>query len=177
MRHAKAAVALASHTSHTINALVAHALTLSDNFYAEQLLAIGGGLAPVQQTAKDAGVTGTSTEADGSGLSDRDWQTAGGEVALLDYAQKSAAYTRLHNGLAVACRTGTLKHRMCGTIASGRVFAKTGTLAHTKALSGFTTDAKGRLVVFAILCDNVSDTGAASNAEDSIAVLLRSYQG
>ena len=177
VRSAPAGYVLARFTSLKLRGLVAHTLTVSDNFYAESLLALAGGHRGVDQVSAAAGVTDRSTATDGSGLSYDDRQTARGEVSLLDYAYSSSAWPDLKAALPVACRTGTLKHRFCKTIAAGRVFAKTGTLTHTTALAGFTTDGAGRHVTFAVICAGVHSTSKAEHATDQVVLALRRYMG
>jgi D-alanyl-D-alanine carboxypeptidase/D-alanyl-D-alanine-endopeptidase (penicillin-binding protein 4) len=168
---------VASHASAPMALLVRHTLRWSDNFWAETLLNVEGGHSQVEAVARDAGVTGTSEATDGSGLSYDDRETVAGELALLRYAYLSSAGPSLVAALPVACRSGTLEHEFCGTVAAGKVFAKTGTLDHAKALAGFTTDARGRLVTFAVLCNAVRDTDAAARAIQRAVVVLRNYAG
>ena len=177
VRSSTASVQVASHSSPTIARLIRHTLRWSDNFWAEQLLNVEGGRAAVKQVVADAGVSGTTFATDGSGLSYLDRETVVGEVTLLHYAKSSPAAGVLMAALPVACRSGTLRHEFCGTVAAGKVFAKTGTLMHAKALAGYTTDARGRLVTFAILCNAVRDTYAASQAMQRAVVVLRNYTG
>jgi D-alanyl-D-alanine carboxypeptidase/D-alanyl-D-alanine-endopeptidase (penicillin-binding protein 4) len=177
VRSDQATHVLASHASAPIHALVHDMLLVSDNFYAESLLAVEGGHATVQRTAQQAGVTDTSSATDGSGLSYSDRETARGEVQLLEYAASSTAARLLASSLPVACHSGTLKHRFCNTAGAGAVFAKTGTLAHTTALAGYTTDAEGRAVTFAVVCTGVRNLVKAEEATDRAVLLLHSYDG
>lgn len=168
---------LASHRSRSIASLVRWTLTQSDNFFAETLLALEGGHGTVRRMTRAAGITDTSTATDGSGLSYDDRETAAGEVALLHYAQAGAAGPLLKGSLPVGCRTGTLKDRYCGTVGAGAVFAKTGTLDHTRALSGYTTDGLGRRVTFSVICSQVRSLTAAADATDRAVLVLRGYRG
>jgi D-alanyl-D-alanine carboxypeptidase/D-alanyl-D-alanine-endopeptidase (penicillin-binding protein 4) len=72
--------------------------------------------------------------ADGSGLSRTDKVTCALLVGVLRRAGPDGLLVR---DLPVAGRTGTLAQEMHGTIAAGRVRAKTGTLDDVKALSGW----------------------------------------
>ncbi|MBV9291219.1 MAG: D-alanyl-D-alanine carboxypeptidase [Frankiales bacterium] len=169
---------LARHRSRPLRVLVKQTLRISDNFYAEQLLTIAGGHARVASLEQSAGITGTSKATDGSGLSYSDHETAQGEVTLLHYAARhAAAYALLHASLPVGCKYGTLKHRFCHTPAAGLVFAKTGTLDHTTALSGYTVDAAGHAVTFSIITTGVHSLAAAEKATDKAVLLLRRYTG
>ena len=176
-RSAPAGVVIASHSSKTLGELITTTLRQSDNFYAESLLAVAGGHQAVNATSAQAGVTDTSSATDGSGLSYDDEQTARGEVTLLGYAHQTAAAQDLLHALPLSCRRGTLKHRFCHTIGAGTVYAKTGTLSRTSALAGYTTDAAGRWVTFAVICGQVRSISAAQKAIDRAVLVLRHYDG
>jgi D-alanyl-D-alanine carboxypeptidase/D-alanyl-D-alanine-endopeptidase (penicillin-binding protein 4) len=152
-------------------------LRMSDNFYAETLLVVAGGLQRVAQEVEAAGITDVSVATDGSGLSYDDRQSPRGEVQLLRYARSGPAYDALRAALPVACRSGTLENRFCGTIAAGKVWAKTGTLEHTTALAGWTRDESGRLVTFSIITAGVRDLWKAMRATDRAVLVLRRYAG
>ena len=74
--------------------------------------------------------------------------------------------------LPVGCVDGTLKKRLCGTAAAGRVQAKTGTLSGVRTLAGYTTTARGRVVTFAIQLSGAADGAKALRAIDRAVVLL-----
>jgi serine-type D-Ala-D-Ala carboxypeptidase/endopeptidase (penicillin-binding protein 4) len=177
VRSSTASVVLASHQSATMRALITQTLRWSDNFYAESLLSVLGGHAPVNRTTSTAGVTDTSRATDGSGLSYADRETVRGEVTLLDYAHGSPAAGDLLHALPVACRSGTLRHRFCRTAGGHNVFAKTGTLTHSSALAGYSRDARGRWVTFAVITGGVRNTYAAEKAIDRAVLVIRNYQG
>jgi D-alanyl-D-alanine carboxypeptidase/D-alanyl-D-alanine-endopeptidase (penicillin-binding protein 4) len=170
-----AGVVVAIHRAAALRAIIKHTLRQSDNFYAESLLAVAGGHAAVNRMESDAHITGTSIATDGSGLSYDDRETAQGEVRLLHYAHAGPAAADLKAALPVGCRSGTLKDRFCGTIGAGTVFAKTGTLTHSRALSGYTTDARGRLVTFSVICGGVRNLTAAAQAMDKAVLVLRAF--
>jgi D-alanyl-D-alanine carboxypeptidase len=174
-RHVATSNVLASHSSSTLASIIRDTLVFSENFYAEQLLTIQGGRGSVSATTSAAGVSSPSYATDGSGLSYSDVQSARGEATLLSYAASTSAGPLLHSSLPVACRTGTLEHLLCGPRTAGKVFAKTGTLDHAKALSGYTTDAKGRAVTFAILTNGDRSTSTAMRAIEKVVYLLRGY--
>jgi D-alanyl-D-alanine carboxypeptidase/D-alanyl-D-alanine-endopeptidase (penicillin-binding protein 4) len=172
VRGATVPTVLARHSSASLAGMIGHTLRASDNFFAEQMLNLEG-MARVNAVASDAGADGSAT--DGSGLSLRDRRSAAGEVAQLEYAHSSSAADLLLGSLPVACRSGTLKDEMCKTVAAGKVFAKTGTLNHVKALAGYTTDAQGRWVTFAFLTNGDSSTYKAMNAIERAVLVLRRY--
>jgi len=168
------ATVLAQHSSATMAAIIRRTLRQSNNFFAEELLNIEG-WAPVNAVIKAAGSGGTAT--DGSGLSLSDRRTAAGEVALLKYAHASSAANLLMQALPAACQTGTLKDEFCNTSGAGQVWAKTGTINHVKALAGYTTDAKGRWVTFAIITNGDTSTSRAMKSIVNSVLQLRHYAG
>ena len=176
-RNAPTGTVVATNSSAPLASIISDTLRRSDNFYAESLLAVAGGHKAIDTTSTQAGVTDTSSATDGSGLSYDDRQTARGEVTLLNYAHQSPAANDLVHALPLSCRRGTLKHRFCHTIGAGMVYAKTGTLSHTSALSGYTTDAVGRWATFSIICGQVRSISAAEKATDQAVLVLRRYYG
>ena len=145
-------------------------------FAAETFLTAVGGIPTIDDLVARIGITDRSRTTDGSGLSYKDRKTTRGEVALLHFADRHPALG-LRSLLPVACRSGTLKYRMCHTIAAGNVEAKTGTLDHTTALTGWTSDAKARRVTFSIITMGDRSTLSAAAATDKVVLLLRGYGG
>jgi D-alanyl-D-alanine carboxypeptidase/D-alanyl-D-alanine-endopeptidase (penicillin-binding protein 4) len=164
----------AQHSSGTMAEIIRRTLRQSNNFFAEELLNIEG-WAPVNDVIKAAGSGGTAT--DGSGLSLSDRRTAAGEVALLEYAHASSATNLWMQSLPAACQSGTLKDEFCNTSGAGHVWAKTGTINHVKALAGYTTDAKGRWVTFAIITNGDTSTSRAMKSIVNAVLQLRHYAG
>jgi len=98
----------------------------SDNFTAEKLL-----------QEQQIPLTGARI-VDGSGLSRLDRLTTEAVVAMLRSSWLDDDLRELLiDALPVAGRSGTLDSRMRGTVAAGRVRAKTGTLNEASALSGY----------------------------------------
>lgn len=109
---------------------------------------------------------------DGSGLSAYDRQSASSELALLLYAQSGSLYQPFRAALPIACRDGTLEHRLCGTSAAGKAAAKTGTLPGVHTLTGYTSTADGHLVRFSFLLTRVSSASQARAAIDACVAYL-----
>jgi D-alanyl-D-alanine carboxypeptidase/D-alanyl-D-alanine-endopeptidase (penicillin-binding protein 4) len=179
-----AATTVAVHESAPMASVVSRVLKASDNFAAELLLkelgrtvrgdgSSAGGITASRQVLGPLGVP-VGPGADGSGLSSLDRQTPAGQVALLRAGRRSAVADSFRAALPVGCVDGTLKKRLCGTAAAGRVQAKTGTLSGVRTLAGYTTTARGRVVTFAFQLSGASDGVQALRAIDRAVVLLAS---
>lgn len=179
---------LAEVTSAPLSALVERMLTDSDNDLAEALArqtAVatkqradfeGGGKAILAQLKKlQLPVSGASFK-DGSGLNRDDRLTANLLTALLVKAG-DPAHPELRSvltGLPIAGFTGTLSSRYTDG-AAGIVRAKTGTLRGVNTLAGTVVDQDGRLLAFAFLTSdpsNTASTEAARTALDRTATAL-----
>ena len=115
---------------------------------------------------------------DGSGLSRRDLITPAAIVQLLVYAARQPWGTAYEQTLPVAGVDGSLADRFANTPAGGLIHAKTGTLSHTNALSGYGETRSGRRFVFSIFCNNHNlPSGKVIAAIDSIVVLLVTQGG
>jgi D-alanyl-D-alanine carboxypeptidase/D-alanyl-D-alanine-endopeptidase (penicillin-binding protein 4) len=91
---------------------------------------------------------------DGSGLSRRDLVTPSGVVRLLLYASRQPWGDAYEESLPLGGVDGSLSERFLKSPASGLVHAKTGTLSHVNALSGYAQTIKGRRLVFSVFCNN-----------------------
>ena len=165
---------IASIASPPMSQLIGHMLKHSDNRYAQMLLqqvgvqaARGGACADrvePPQTSADWGLCamrsflarigiadGEAMFEDGAGLSRKDLVTPAATVKLLAWLARQPFAGALRDALPVAGVDGTLKWRMLGTPAAGNLQAKTGTLTHVHALSGYVTAANGEHLVFSIM--------------------------
>jgi D-alanyl-D-alanine carboxypeptidase/D-alanyl-D-alanine-endopeptidase (penicillin-binding protein 4) len=93
-------------------------------------------------------------QTDGSGLSRHDLVTPRAVVTLLKYAQAQPWFPPYYTSLPVAGIDGSLQDRMKGTVAAGRIHAKTGSVEHVRTLSGFAETPSGRRLVFSFLSNN-----------------------
>jgi serine-type D-Ala-D-Ala carboxypeptidase/endopeptidase (penicillin-binding protein 4) len=91
-----------------------------------------------------------------------------GLLVAMDRHPHAAAF---RSTLPVAAQDGTLKNRMRGTAAEGRLVAKTGTLRHVNALAGYVTTRGGSRLAFSIMVNHHTGGGATA-AIDEIGALL-----
>ena len=185
------AAELARVESPPLREIVGHVLQVSDNEGAE-VLAHQAGLAAGDGASFDGGVkavlgalhdldvdtTGLVLH-DGSGLSRANRVTATALVQVLQRATTEPRLAPIVGALPVAGFSGSLLERfdaLDGGSEPGRglVRAKTGTLTGVDALAGYTQDATGSPVVFAVLADHVAvpNTLAARAALDDLAAGL-----
>lgn len=173
-----------------ISVLVEHMLTSSDNVLAESLAHLVGaevsgtasfesGAKATESAIRKLGIAlGTGARiVDGSGLSSRD---AIAPAALTDLLAKVATgsdprLAPIASGMPVAGATGTLADRYTSASqqrAAGYVRAKTGTLRNVVALAGTVEDVDGRVLVFAVLANDVTSVARARRAVDEFASQL-----
>lgn len=110
---------------------------------------------------------------DGSGLGRLNLVTPSAVVDLLRHMHASALRADWLSLLPVAGRDGTLEHRFAGSPARGRIRAKTGTLSHVSALSGYAERRRGAPLAFAVLVNNYNaPSGEIRAVIDTICSLM-----
>ena len=152
------------HQSAPIGDIAVRFLKESQNLYGEALLhalvagpstSLAERRVAVAQALAALGVpTDDMQVADGSGLSRRNFLTPRLLVTLLRALDAPTHRAAVRRALPVAGVDGTLETRMAGTPCQGRVWAKTGTLSHARALSGYLQTGSGREIVFSVLANN-----------------------
>jgi len=105
-------------------------------------------------------------QTDASGLSRHDLITPRAAVTLLKYAQGQTWFAPYYASLPVAGIDGSLQDRMKGTVAAGRIHAKTGSVEHVRTLSGFAETPSGRRLIFSFLSNNQG--GKSHEAVDAL---------
>jgi D-alanyl-D-alanine carboxypeptidase/D-alanyl-D-alanine-endopeptidase (penicillin-binding protein 4) len=176
---------LAEHVSLPLSEDVRLVNKISENLHAELLLRVAARQSVGAMTMEDtlpfaeswrntAGLpAGGALLTDGSGLSREDLVTPRAVVALLEYASKQSWGELFRSTLPVAGEDGTLADRMKATPAADRIQAKTGTLEHVNALSGYATSADGAHLVFSFLSDDHAMPGHDAEAVlDAIAIAM-----
>jgi D-alanyl-D-alanine carboxypeptidase/D-alanyl-D-alanine-endopeptidase (penicillin-binding protein 4) len=176
---------LAEHVSLPLAEDVRLVNKISENLHAELLLRVAarektGAMTiedalPFAESWRDAAglPAGGALLTDGSGLSREDLVTPRAIVALLEYASRQSWGELFRSTLPIAGEDGTLADRMKATPADGRIQAKTGTLEHVNALSGYATSVGGAHLVFSFLSDDHAMPGHDAEAVlDSIAIAM-----
>jgi D-alanyl-D-alanine carboxypeptidase/D-alanyl-D-alanine-endopeptidase (penicillin-binding protein 4) len=147
---------------------------VSQNLHAELLLRLLGkefgkdgslaqGTRVVRQFLINAGINDSEFFFyDGSGLSMDDRITPRAMTRLLSYASRQPWGEAWRNTLPIAGVDGSLMNRFRNSPLKGRLWAKTGTLRESVALSGYLTAASGKTLAFSIL---VNDHRPGSLAE------------
>jgi serine-type D-Ala-D-Ala carboxypeptidase/endopeptidase (penicillin-binding protein 4) len=171
---------VSSYDSEELADIVRDMNKVSSNFIAEMLLkTLGAELrGPPGTWAKGIDVTqdllaelglprGSYLLKNGSGLNDTNRFSAHQMVSLLTAIWKRfPVAAEFVSSLGIAARDGTLRLRMEGTDAAGRLRAKTGTLDRVTALSGFVQSVGGERFAFSILVNDW--TGRSSPVVSSI---------
>jgi D-alanyl-D-alanine carboxypeptidase/D-alanyl-D-alanine-endopeptidase (penicillin-binding protein 4) len=158
---------------------------VSQNLHAEMALrAVGrarrnvgsleAGLEDLRAFLSEAGIDPASWDInDGSGLARLNLVTPSTVVKLLRFMIASPAHDAWLSLLPVAGRDGTLSARFGDSPAAGRVHAKTGTVAHVSALSGYAQRPDGTWIAFSILANNYNGPALEiRGVMDSICALL-----
>lgn len=182
---------LAIHLSPPLAELVAVTNQVSHNLFAEALLKTVGRVALGEGTF-DAGARAVryflECEAaldsaalgivDGSGLSPLNRVTARTTIRLLDVMTRSPHWEAFYASLPEAGqRRPQGLQRMHGTPAERNLRAKTGTIRHVSALSGYVRTASGERLAFSIIANRLPEsTWAAKRIEDQIGARLAAFE-
>ena len=177
--------ALFTHYSHPLKELIKVVNKPSHNFYAEQILKTMGGLFKqqgsfsggcqfVREWLQSIGVPAQYfINVDGSGLSRKNFVAPLATATLLRYMYHHPYFKYYYDSLPIAGVDGTLGKRMRGTSAQGNVHAKTGYMAHMRALSGYVNIGKANPMLFVMMFNNYSvPTPYINLIQDRICILL-----
>ncbi len=156
---------------------------VSQNLHAELMLrrlgrqsgtgALADGLTVVRAMLARAGLQRTDYDfSDGSGMSTYNRITPRGMVTLLRWAAAQPWGAAWRATFPVAGVDGTLARRFRGTALEGRLFAKTGSINATSALSGYLIARSGRTLTFSIYANDVPDGASAVPAMDAALLLI-----
>ncbi|MDQ3078911.1 MAG: D-alanyl-D-alanine carboxypeptidase/D-alanyl-D-alanine-endopeptidase [Pseudomonadota bacterium] len=155
----------------------------SQNLHAELMLrrvgrqsgsgTIADGVAMIQAMLARAGVPRAAFDfADGSGMSTYNRLSPRGTVTFLRWIAAQPWGAAWKNTLPIGGVDGTLARRFLGTSLEGRVFAKSGTLNATNALSGTMIARSGRSLFFSAFANDVPEDVRATKAIDDALVMI-----
>ena len=166
-----------------LSEIITQTNTHSINLFAEHCLIQSGiklGAEPETGSSVDSvlsfwGRKGMDTQGltlhDGSGLSHYNAITPGQMVYLLKYMKLNSKYfDEFYNSMSVAGKTGTLEKMFQGSIAEGKLRAKSGTISRVKAYAGYVTSVSGREIAFSMVVNNFSCK--SSEARDKLEQLM-----
>jgi serine-type D-Ala-D-Ala carboxypeptidase/endopeptidase (penicillin-binding protein 4) len=169
-----AARTLVSHRSPPLREIAASMMRVSQNQYAETLLrALGAtgatgatGAQRVRAVLRSWQIADDSyVMADGSGLSRYNYVTSDTLVRILAHMRGDPRHGAPYaDALPVAGREGPLSRRLAGSVAEGRVRAKTGTVDNVRAIAGYVDTAAGETLIFSIIANNFTGPPSAVDA-------------
>jgi serine-type D-Ala-D-Ala carboxypeptidase/endopeptidase (penicillin-binding protein 4) len=154
---------LATHISVSVAEDIMLTNKISQNLHAELLLRLLGklcasdgsleqGTRVVRQFLNNAGISSDEFFFyDGSGMSMDDRIAPRALTQLLAYASRQPWGQQWRNTFPIAGEDGTLVHRFLTSPLKDRLWAKTGTLNETSALSGYLKADSGKIIAFSIL--------------------------
>jgi len=156
---------------------------VSQNMHAELLLrrigsaggdaSVTGGLTTIETMLARAGVARTGYDfADGSGMSTYNRVAPRAMIAFLRWTATQPWGAAFRATLPVGGVDGTIARRFTGTPLAGKVFAKTGALSATNALSGWMTAASGLELTFAFFANDVPQGQRAIPTIDAVLNLI-----
>jgi D-alanyl-D-alanine carboxypeptidase/D-alanyl-D-alanine-endopeptidase (penicillin-binding protein 4) len=143
---------------------------VSQNLHAEMLLrevahvtrydgALDAGTSERQAFLLEVGIDPESTGfvlRDGSGLARQDLTTPDSTVALLLYMWQRPDHDVWLSTLPIGGVDGTLQHRFQKIAGAQRIHAKTGSIAHVNALSGYLETDHHRWIAFSVMVNGTS---------------------
>jgi serine-type D-Ala-D-Ala carboxypeptidase/endopeptidase (penicillin-binding protein 4) len=186
------AALIASYDSDELSDVVRDMNKASSNFIAEMLVkALGAelkgapgtwpkGIEVTQDLLAELGIPrGSYQLRNGSGLNDTNRFSAHQMITLLTAVWKRfPVAAEFVSSLGIAARDGTMRLRMEGTDAAGRLRAKTGTLDKVTALSGFVQSLGGERFAFSVLVNDWSGrSGPVVSSVDRLGGILASWGG
>jgi len=183
------AVLIQSYDSPELAEVVRDMNKVSSNFIAEMLVKTLGaelkgtpgtwakGIEVTEDLLAEVGVPrGTYVLKNGSGLNDTNRFSAKQITTLLQAVWKRfPVASEFISSLGIAARDGTMRLRMEGTDAAGRLRAKTGTLERVTALSGYVQSMGGERFAFSVLVNDwTGRMGPVTSSIDRLGVMLAS---
>jgi len=141
-------VVVASHVSAPLSQIIQVINKVSQNLHAEMLLE--------ELQHIDPALTRDSADfssIDGSGLARQDLVTPDATIRLLEQMWEGANREIWLQSLPIGGVDGTLQHRFRGISRAHRIHAKTGSLTHVNALSGYVETQNNKWLAFSVMVD------------------------
>ncbi len=162
-----------------------HINKVSQNLHAELVLrrvglrdgtgSIADGVEAVEDMMEQAGVPRTGWDlSDGSGMSTYNRLAPRAVATFLRWVSAQPWGAAYRDTLPIASVDGTLTNRFRGTTLERRLFAKTGSLNATNALSGYMTAKSGQTLIFSAFANDVPPDVRATTAMDAALELIAS---
>lgn len=179
---------LFSHYSAPLVEIVRETNIHSINLYAEALakrLAVAKGrpgtteegMATIEAYWKGLGVdTRGMYLRDGAGLSPNNALSTRQLTAVLYRSYRAAYGTSFRNSLPVSGKSGSLKNMLRGTVAAGRVRAKSGYIGGVRGYAGYATTLSGRELAFTMVA-NYYEGGAGAMRKRFETLMVKMVQG
>lgn len=161
----------------------------SDNLSADAILFQLGQKYHVKQLNRDDCVKVVKTKIKELGLNPANYRIVDGcGVSLYNYVSPALmleflkfAYNNesvrndVYPNLPVCTKDGTLRHRMYGTEAAGRVHAKTGTVSGVSSLAGYVESKCGHTIAFVIISNGIMPIRKGHEFQDKVCEMLVRY--
>lgn len=181
-------VYLFSHYSDSLKNILRVLLKESQNLYAECMVKSLGhyfgsegsfaeGEKILKQTLNQFGLEENSYAfKDGSGMSRYSYISPAQLTKILRHVYFHPLGSTFRDCLPIAGVDGTIGHRLKGTVAAGKIFAKTGTVSNVRCLSGYATTADGETLIFSTMFNNfLCSVQVVLDVQDQICMLLSSF--
>jgi len=173
---------IATHLSPTLEEIVWWVNLRSINLYAEALVRMTGTVTG-NDGSTDAGLKGITTYwhrkgvdlsgmdlKDGSGLSRKNKITTATLAQALAIYHSEPEWETFYNSFPVGGESGTISNRFRRGAARGNLRAKSGTLEHVRAFSGYATTTSGRTLAFSLIVNNYN--GSRNQLMNETEILL-----
>jgi len=177
-----------THFSGPFSEIIRILLKESQNLYAESFVKLLGyhfgkqgcfaeGERIIKSTLRTLGLENDAYQyRDGSGLSRYNIISPYQIVKILRRMYFHSYAKVFQNSLPIAGVDGTIGYRMKGTIAEGKVIAKTGTISNVRCLSGYVRTRDDEVLAFSIMANNfLCDVNVIMDLQDRICMLLSSF--
>jgi len=182
----KSAKEIFVHESRPLRIIVSDLNRISNNFIAEQILkTMAAELKGVPGTTdkgidilgdflKELGIRGHYKLVNGSGLSPKNVMTAAHFIEVLKYGYRNfEIFPEYVGSMGIVGIDGTVDKRLKGTLAQGRVRAKTGSLRGVVALSGYINTLSNETLAFSFLMNDPKKRNKLmQNLQDKMLLML-----